>query len=65
VIYAFQDLAVGKQLKAAAKEGAREALIVGPDELARGHVLARNLTSGEERELALTDLEGERNQDHG
>jgi histidyl-tRNA synthetase len=56
VAYAFKDVGVTKQLKAAGREGAREVLIVGPDELARGCVLARDMESGGEREIALAEL---------
>jgi len=30
--------------------------IVGPDELARGSVMARDMVTGEEREIALDSL---------
>jgi histidyl-tRNA synthetase len=56
VAYALKEQGVAKQLKAAGREGAREALIVGPDELARGCVLAREMESGSEREVSLAEL---------
>jgi len=56
VAYAFKDIGVAKQLKAADREGAREVLIVGPDELARGCVVAKDMGSGGEREIALAEL---------
>ena len=56
VAYALREQGVGKQLKAAGKEGAVEALIVGPDELARGVITVRNLADGTERELDLAGL---------
>jgi histidyl-tRNA synthetase len=56
VAYALEDVGVTKQLKAADREGAREVLIVGPDELARGCVVAKDMGSGGEREIALADL---------
>ena len=56
VAYAFKDQGVAKQLKAADREGAREVLIVGPDELARGCVVAKDMGSGSEREIALAEL---------
>ena len=56
VAYALREQAVGKQLKAAGREGAREVLIVGPEELERGCVLARNMSSGSEREVAIGEL---------
>jgi histidyl-tRNA synthetase len=56
VAYALREQSVGKQMKAAAKDGAREVLIVGPEELARGRVVARDMESGTEREIELADL---------
>lgn len=57
VAYALKaELGVTKQLKAADREGAKEVLIVGPDELARGCVVAKNMESGGEREIALSEL---------
>jgi histidyl-tRNA synthetase len=56
VAYALRDQGVTKQLKAAGREGAREVLIVGPDELARGCVVAREMASGSEREVSLAEL---------
>ena len=56
VAYPFSERGVRKQMKVAAKEGAREVLIVGPDELARDCVLVRDMASGEEREIPLDEL---------
>ncbi|MGE0159248.1 MAG: histidine--tRNA ligase [Gemmatimonadales bacterium] len=56
VAYAFKEQGVTKQLKTADREGAREALIVGPDELARGCVVARDMGTGGEREISLAEL---------
>jgi histidyl-tRNA synthetase len=56
VAYALREQAVGKQLKAAGREGAREVLIVGPEELERGCVVARDMSSGSEREVAIGEL---------
>lgn len=55
VAYGLGRQGVGKQMKAAAREGARRVVVIGPDELARGRVVVRDMASGEERE---TDLEG-------
>jgi histidyl-tRNA synthetase len=60
VAYAFKDQGVTKQLKAASREGAREVLIVGPDELARGCVVVKDMGSGGEREIALAELTEQR-----
>ena len=56
VAYALKDQGVTKQLKAAGREGAREVLIVGPDELARGCVVAKEMGTGREREVPLAEL---------
>jgi len=56
VAYSLRDQSLGKQMKAAGREGASVVLIIGPDELERGCVVARDMTSGEEREVALSDL---------
>jgi histidyl-tRNA synthetase len=56
VAYALREQGVGKQMKAAAREGAASVLIVGPEELARGCVVSRDMSTGEEREIALADL---------
>lgn len=56
VAYALKEQGVGKQMKAATREGAHQVLILGPDELARGCVVARDMSSGEEREVRLQEL---------
>jgi len=58
VIYPFKIVAVGKALKTAAASGASEAIVVGPDEIARGRVVARDLKSGTTRELQISSLIG-------
>jgi histidyl-tRNA synthetase len=56
VAYLLSERGVGKQMKAAAKEGARQVVIFGPDEMERDCVLVRNMTSGEQRETPLDKL---------
>ena len=51
VEYPLRDLAFGKQFKAAAESGARLALILGGDELARGVVKVRDLGQRSEVEV--------------
>ena len=51
VEYPLRDLAFGKQFKAAAESGARLALIIGGDELARGVVKVRDLGQRSEVEV--------------
>ena len=45
------------QMKDAARSGARWAVILGDDELARGQATVRDLVSGEQRAVARSDLE--------
>jgi len=52
VDYPMKELAFGKQFKAAAESGAKLALIYGGDELAKGVVKIRDLTSRTEQEVA-------------
>ncbi|HIB09022.1 MAG TPA: histidine--tRNA ligase [Gemmatimonadetes bacterium] len=56
VAYSLREQSVVKQMKAAGREGASVVLILGPDELERGCLVARDMTSGEEREVVLSDL---------
>jgi histidyl-tRNA synthetase len=56
VAYALRDQGVAKQMKVAAREGARTVLVLGPDELERGAVVARDMESGEEREIPIGEL---------
>ncbi len=56
VAYGFRDQNVGKQMKAASKEGARNVIVFGPDEIARGCAVVRDMETGEEREVALNEL---------
>jgi histidyl-tRNA synthetase len=51
VEYPFKDLGFGKQFKVASESGARIALIYGTDELAKGVVKVRDLTTRAEREI--------------
>jgi histidyl-tRNA synthetase len=56
VEYGLRHQGVGKQLKAAAAVRARKALILGPDELAAGEAVVREMTSGEEVRVSLARL---------
>jgi histidyl-tRNA synthetase len=49
------DRKLGRQLEAAAKVGARWAVIVG-EELTRGAVVLRDLADGSQREIALDQV---------
>jgi histidyl-tRNA synthetase len=52
----FSPAGVGKDLKAADRDGAPFAVIVGPDEWSRSSANLKNLRSGEERTLPLEAL---------
>jgi histidyl-tRNA synthetase len=56
VAYALRDQPVRKQFAAAGSEGAREVIILGPDEVRSGLVVVRDMSSGEERKVALEAL---------
>lgn len=58
VEYPLKPQGFGKQFKAAGQSGARLALIYGSEEMERGVVKLRDLSSGEERECARPDLPG-------
>jgi histidyl-tRNA synthetase len=53
VEYALSPQAVGKQLKLADARNARLAVVVGPDERARGEILIKDLRSGTQEAIAL------------
>jgi histidyl-tRNA synthetase len=53
----YRPVKLGRALKAADQAGARQALLVGPDEWADGCVLVRDLASGEEKRVAVDDLD--------
>jgi histidyl-tRNA synthetase len=59
VVYGLRGQSVRKQFAAAATEGARETIVLGPDEAARGVAMLRNMASGEEREVPLGELLGD------
>lgn len=56
VAYALRGQGVGKQMKVAAREGAATVLVLGPDEVERGCAVARDMKTGEERDVPLADL---------
>jgi histidyl-tRNA synthetase len=57
VEYALKPQGLGKQLKLAAARNAPRALIVGPDERARGVAVLRDLKNGSETQVALERVE--------
>ena len=56
VLYPLKASGVGKQLKEADARGAQHAILIGPDELARGTVVLRTLATGDQREVSLDAL---------
>lgn len=58
VIFPFKSTGVGKGLKAAAVAGAREAVIIGPDEIASGVLGVKDLASGTERKIQRVEYIG-------
>ncbi|MBT8488366.1 MAG: ATP phosphoribosyltransferase regulatory subunit, partial [Gemmatimonadetes bacterium] len=56
VAYELRERGVGKQMKAATREGADTVLLLGPDEMERGCVVARDMQTGEESDVPLSEL---------
>ncbi len=57
VLYSLRDQSVRKQFTAAGNAGAKDVIVLGPDEVARGQAVVRNMASGQEREVPLEELE--------
>lgn len=56
VAYALEQRPVRKQLAMAARQGAREVILLGPEETARGVAVIRDMGQGSQREVSLADL---------
>jgi histidyl-tRNA synthetase len=56
VDYPLRTQSFGKQLKSAAAVGASFAVILGPDELAQGEVVVRDMGGGEERRVKVDEV---------
>lgn len=56
VLYPLRDQGMKKQFAGASTEGAREVVVLGPEEVARGVVRVRVMSTGEERVLDLDAL---------
>lgn len=56
VLYGLKEQAVRKQFTNAGNAGAREVIVLGPDEVARGVAVVRDMTSGKERDVPLEEL---------
>ncbi|MEJ2186765.1 MAG: histidine--tRNA ligase [Gemmatimonadota bacterium] len=58
VAYGLRGAGVGRQFKDANARGARHAVVLGPDEVAAGEAVVREMATGEERRVPLTELLG-------
>jgi histidyl-tRNA synthetase len=56
VVYGLQHQGVGKQFKSASALGAQRTIVLGPDEVAQGVAVVRDMASGEERRVPLDAL---------
>ncbi|HVE91390.1 MAG TPA: His/Gly/Thr/Pro-type tRNA ligase C-terminal domain-containing protein, partial [Actinomycetota bacterium] len=56
VDYSLSGGGVGKQFKAASAAGAARVVVIGPDEVARGVVKVRDMSTGQEAELTADEL---------
>jgi histidyl-tRNA synthetase len=56
VAYAFRQQGVGKQFKEADARGAARVIVIGPDEVAEGVAVVREMQSGEEKRIPLDAL---------
>jgi histidyl-tRNA synthetase len=56
VLYSLRDQAVKKQFNQAGNAGAREAIVLGPEEVSRGMAVVRDMETGGEREVPLKEL---------
>ncbi|MGH9458437.1 MAG: histidine--tRNA ligase [Thermoanaerobaculia bacterium] len=56
-IFPYRAGGVGKALKAASAAGIKTALVIGPDEVAKGEIVVRDLAAGEERRMRIDDLD--------
>ena len=65
VLYDLRARGVGRQFKAAHQAGAARAIVLGPDEVARGAASMRDMASGTEREVGLEALAAGRDAPNG
>jgi histidyl-tRNA synthetase len=56
VDYAFRTQGVGKQFKNASALGARRTVVLGPDEVAEGVAVVKDMESGQESRVPLAEL---------
>jgi histidyl-tRNA synthetase len=56
VSYGFKSGAIGKQFKDADARGARYVIVLGPDEVAAGRAVLKEMSSGDERKIELDEI---------
>jgi histidyl-tRNA synthetase len=56
VLYPLKAQSVRRQLKSASSEGARWVVVLGPDEVARGEAVVREMATGSEKVTGLEEL---------
>jgi histidyl-tRNA synthetase len=56
VSYSFKTGSVGKQFKDAHARGARFTVVVGPDEVAKGEAVVKEMQTGEEKRVKIDEL---------
>ncbi len=56
VAYTFRPSGVGRQFKDADARGAERVIVIGPDEVAEGIAIVREMGTGEERRVPLDEL---------
>jgi histidyl-tRNA synthetase len=56
VEYPLSEQGVGKQFKSASALGARRTIVLGPDEVAAGEAVVRDMDTGDERRVPLATL---------
>src|SRR5688500_10163430 len=56
VAYSLRSVGVGKQFKEAGTRGAARALVLGPDEVAQGQAVVKQMESGAETRVSLAEL---------
>jgi histidyl-tRNA synthetase len=58
VAYTFREQSVKQQFKEAGARGARRTIVLGPDEVAQGFAVVRDMAAGQEERVALAELAG-------
>ena len=57
VAYNFRSGSIGKQFKDADARGAKFTVVLGPDEVAAGEVMIKEMATGEERKVRMNELQ--------